>query len=81
MLKGGWGGVGVEDYLHAHIHLRFRYAHHETKDLLSGVGYRGSYIQFPCYMSSSYSEQGVLQWFTSHITCGLLRLIAVIQEV
>ena len=30
-----WGGGGG-NYLHAQIHLRFRHAHHETKDQLSG---------------------------------------------
>ena len=30
---GGGGGVGGElNYLHAHILLKFRHAHHETKD-------------------------------------------------
>ena len=30
-----WG-----DYLHAHIHLRLRHAHHETKDWLPSLGCR-----------------------------------------
>ena len=38
----GGGGVGVENYLHAHIHWRFRHAYHETKDWLSGPGSWGA---------------------------------------
>ena len=28
-------------YLYAHIHCRFRHAHHKTKNWLSGLGSRG----------------------------------------
>ena len=37
---GGGGGRG-QNYLRAHIHWRFRHAHHETKDWLPGLGSRG----------------------------------------
>ena len=38
---GGGGGGGSLNYLHAHIHSRFRHAHHETKDWLPSLGSRG----------------------------------------
>ena len=36
--EGGGGGL---NYLRAHINLRFRHAHHETKDWLPSLGSRG----------------------------------------
>ena len=35
------GGGGGENYLIAHIHRRFRHAHHETKVWLSSLGSQG----------------------------------------
>ena len=40
--------AGCETYLHAHIHLRFRHAHHEIKDLLPSLGSRGR-MEKGCY--------------------------------
>ena len=44
----GWGVGGLGwglNYLCAHIHLRFRHAHHETRDWLPSLGLRGGYIR------------------------------------
>ena len=36
--------AGGMNYLRAHIHLRFRHAHHETKDWLPNLGSRGCLV-------------------------------------
>ena len=38
----GGGGAGL-NYLRAHIHLRFRHAHHEIKDWPPSLGSRGGW--------------------------------------
>ena len=35
------GGGGGLNYVHAHIHQRFRHAHHDPKDWLPSLGSRG----------------------------------------
>ena len=52
---GGGGGGGV-NYLRAHIHFRFRHAHHETKaslesrgGVISNLPFHFKQPQFACY--------------------------------
>ena len=58
---GGGGGV---NYLCAQIDLRFRHAHHETKDWLQSLG----------------SQGGILQLFTNIYLCTELTLSAQSQN-
>ena len=41
----GWGGEGGGGAFHTHFHLRFRHAHHETKDQLPNLGYLVKWVQ------------------------------------
>ena len=52
--EGGGGGGGALNYLNTHIHRRYKHAHHETKNRLSGLGAGGESGQSVRFLTCTF---------------------------